>query len=213
MKVSSARFVKSAFKPADFPRDQLREIAFIGRSNVGKSRLLNTLANLKGLARISSSPGRTQAINYFLINDRAYFVDLPGYGYAKVPKQVRDQWRPMVESYLNERPQLRLVLLLVDSRIPPTASDVLMKEWLDHYGIDHVVILTKADKLSKSKLNRAVQTAREVLESQELIPFSAVTGLGKNAVLNRIQTTISQVEATHSSRTRPSTPKQVIPHE
>ena len=198
MKVSSARFVKSAFKPADFPRDQLREIAFIGRSNVGKSRLLNTLASLKGLARISSSPGRTQAINFFLINDRAYFVDLPGYGYAKVPKKVRDQWRPMVESYLNERPQLRLVLLLVDSRIPPTASDVLMKEWLDHYGIDHVVILTKADKLSKSKLNRAVQTARQALESQELIPFSAVTGLGKNAVLNRIQTSISQVEATHS---------------
>ena len=198
MKVSSARFVKSAFKPADFPRDQLREIAFIGRSNVGKSRLLNTLASLKGLARISSSPGRTQAINFFLIDDRVYFVDLPGYGYAKVPKQVRDQWRPMVESYLNERPQLRLVLLLVDSRIPPTASDVLMKEWLDHYGIDHVVILTKADKLSRNKLNRAVQTAREALGSEELIPFSAVTGLGKNAVLNRIQTTISQVEATHS---------------
>jgi len=198
VKVSSARFVKSAFKPADFPCDQLTEIAFIGRSNVGKSRLLNTLARLKGLARISSSPGRTQSVNFFLINDSVYFVDLPGYGYAKVPKKIKDQWRPMVESYLENRPQLRIVLLLVDSRIPPTRDDVLMKEWLDHYGIQHIIVMTKADKLSKSKLNRAVQTAQAALESEELIPFSAVTGLGKNVILHRIQTSISQVETTQS---------------
>lgn len=194
MKVSSARFVKSAYKPADFPRDQLTEIAFIGRSNVGKSRLLNTLASLKGLARISSSPGRTQAINFFLISDRAYFVDLPGYGYAKVPKKIRDEWRPMVESYLGNRPQLRLVLLLVDCRIPPTPDDVLMKEWLDHYRIEHAVILTKADKLSRNQMNRSVQIVREALGAGEVVPFSAITGLGKMKILSRIQTTISQVQ-------------------
>ena len=206
MKVSSARFVKSAHKPADFPRDQLREIAFAGRSNVGKSRLLNTLVSVKGLARISSSPGRTQSINFFLIDEGAYFVDLPGYGYAKVPRKTQSRWGQLVESYLRDRPQLRLVLLLVDCRIPPTPGDVLMKEWLDHYGIESLVVLTKADKLSRSQLNRSVWTAGEALETRNLIPFSAVTGLGKNAILNRIQTAISQAEETHSGRARQLTP-------
>lgn len=160
--------------------------------------MLNTLVSLKGLARISSTPGRTQAINFFIISNGVHFVDLPGYGYAKAPKRVRDEWRPLVESYLGNRPQLRLVLLLVDSRIPPTADDVLMREWLDHYGIEHVVILTKADKLSRSRLDRAIATARETLGAEELIPFSAVTGLGKKAILSRIQTTISKVESTRS---------------
>lgn len=193
MKDSSVRFVKSALEQADFPRDQLSEIAFAGRSNVGKSRLLNTLVGSRGLARISSSPGRTQAINFFRVGDKAFFVDLPGYGYAKVPKEVRERWKGLVESYLANRPQLRLVLLLVDSRIAPTPGDVMLKKWLDHYGIEHVVILTKADKLSRSQLLRSTSRARETLEIDELIPFSAVTGLGKKAILDRIQTTISGV--------------------
>jgi GTP-binding protein len=193
VKVSSVRFVKSALEQADFPRDQLAEIAFAGRSNVGKSRLLNTLVSLRGLARISSSPGRTQAINFFRVGDDTYFVDLPGYGYAKVPKRIRESWKGLVESYLSNRPQLRLVLLLVDCRIPPTPDDVLMKQWLDHYGIAHVVIMTKADKLSRSQLNRSADTAGETLGTNDPIPFSALTGLGKKAILNRIQTTISGV--------------------
>jgi GTP-binding protein len=191
VKVSSARFVTSASKPADFPRDQLREIVFVGRSNVGKSRLLNALAGIQGLARISSSPGRTQTINFFSINERFYFVDLPGYGYAKAPKRIQAQWRPLVEGYLEGRQQIELVLLLVDSRIPPTPDDVMMKEWLDRYGIEKSVILTKSDKLSRSQLIRSAKRASEVLGEEELIPFSAVSGLGKDTVWSRIRAAVS----------------------
>lgn len=191
MKVTSARFVKSALEPADFPRDQFQEVAFIGRSNVGKSRLLNALVNIGGLARISSSPGRTQTINFYLINDRFYFVDLPGYGYAKVPRKVQAGWKKMVEGYLLDRPQLRLALLLIDCRIPPTPNDVLMKEWLGQYSIEHTTILTKADKLSRNQLNESINRTRKVLATDEVIPFSAVKNLGKDSVLTKIRTVIS----------------------
>jgi len=191
VKVRSARFIKSTQKPADFPRDQLQEIAFIGRSNVGKSSLLNALANLGKLARISRSPGRTQTINFYSINDNLYFVDLPGYGYAKVPKQVQGKWRNMVEGYMQDRPQLKLALLLVDCRIGPTPDDILMKEWLDHYQIENTVILTKSDKLSRNQLIQSVKRAEKTLETEELIPFSAVTGLGRKETLNRIETAVS----------------------
>lgn len=191
MKVSSARFIKSALKPADFPKDRFKEIAFIGRSNVGKSRLLNSLANFGKLARISSSPGRTQTINFFSINDRFYFVDLPGYGYAKVPKKLQAGWRSMVEGYLRDRPQLKLALLLVDCRIPPTPDDILMKEWLDYYAIENAVVLTKSDKLSRNRLTQSVRRAREVLGTDELIPFSAVSNLGKDSVWSRIRAAVS----------------------
>jgi GTP-binding protein len=191
VKVSSARFIKSAEKPADFPRDQLDEVAFIGRSNVGKSRLLNALAGIGGLARISSSPGRTQTINFFSINERLYFVDLPGYGYARVPRKIQERWQPMVEGYLQDRPQLKLVLLLVDSRIAPTPNDVQMKEWLDHFGMNKVVILTKSDKLSRNQLVQSVKRANDVLDAGELVPFSAVSGLGKDEVWRRIRAAVS----------------------
>ena len=191
MKVSSARFVKSAQKPTDFPRNRLQEIAFVGRSNVGKSSLLNSVVNLRGLARISKSPGRTQTINFYLIDDRFYFVDLPGYGYAKVPVKIRDRWRQMVNGYLEDRQQLKLVLLLVDCRIPPTDKDLLMKEWLDYYKIDCTVVLTKADKLSRNRLSQSVQRAQKDLGTDELIPFSAVTGLGRESTLKRIWAAVS----------------------
>jgi len=191
VKVKSARFVKSAQKPADFPRDSLAEVAFIGRSNVGKSRLLNALVNVSGLARISSSPGRTQTINFFVINDRLRFVDLPGYGYAKVPKRIQAGWRGMVEGYLNGRPQLKLALLLVDSRIPPTPDDKQMKEWLDYFGIESSIVLTKSDKLSRNRLVQSEKRAGEILGTQELSPFSAVSGLGKDAVWRRILAAVS----------------------
>ena len=191
MKVSSARFVKSALKPDDFPGYRLQEIAFIGRSNVGKSRLLNALVNLRGLARISRSPGRTQTINFYLINDHFYFVDLPGYGYAKVPKKVQAGWREMVEGYLRDRQQLKLALLLVDCRIPPTPNDILMKEWLDYNHIENAVILTKADKLKRNQMNQSIRKATEELGTEELIPFSAVTRLGRDSVLSMIRTAIS----------------------
>jgi GTP-binding protein len=194
VKVRSARFIKSVQNPADFPRDQLDEVAFVGRSNVGKSKLLNALAGIKGLARISSSPGRTQTINFFSINERFYFVDLPGYGYAKVPKRVKAQWRPMVEGYLEGRPQLKLVLLLVDCRIEPTPADIQMMEWVDHYGINKVIILTKTDKLSRNQLVQSVKKASKALGTEELIPFSTVSGLGKDSVWSKIRSVVSQVE-------------------
>jgi GTP-binding protein len=190
VKVRSARFVKSAKQPDDFPHDQRAEIAFCGRSNIGKSSLINVLTNSHGLARTSSSPGRTQTINFFLVNDDIYFVDLPGYGYAKVAKSVRDTWGAMIEGYLRSREQLKLAVMLVDSRIPPTDSDLMMKDWLDHYRIPVAVVLTKADKLSRNQLNQTLRTDAGMLHTKQIFPFSAVTSYGKDAVLSRIQEAI-----------------------
>jgi ribosome biogenesis GTP-binding protein YsxC/EngB len=193
VKISSARFVKSATQPDDFPRDQRPEIAFCGRSNIGKSSLLNTLTDARGLARTSSSPGRTQTINFFLINDRIYFVDLPGYGYAKVPKVVKEKWGVMIEGYLRDREQLKLALMLVDSRMPPMESDVMMKQWLDHHRIPNAVVLTKIDKISRNQLNQALRTGARTLKTKEIIPFSAVTHSGKDEILARIRTALDHI--------------------
>jgi GTP-binding protein len=186
VKISSARFIKSATRPDDFPRDQRPEIAFCGRSNVGKSSLLNTLTNVRGLARTSSSPGRTQTINFFLINESMYFVDLPGYGYAKVSKAVRQSWGPMIEDYLRNRTQVNLAVMLVDSRIAPTDADVMMKKWLDHRRIPNTVVLTKTDKISSNQLHQALRQGAQTLTTKEIIAFSAVTGAGKDELLTRI---------------------------
>ena len=217
MKVRSARFVKSASRALDFPRDGRGEVAFIGRSNVGKSRLLNALAGVRGLARISRSPGRTQTINFFLVDERFYLVDLPGYGYARVPRKVQSAWHGMVESYLRGRPQLKLVLLLVDARIPPTPDDVRTREWLDYHGVESAVVLTKADKLSRNQMVQSVKRTRDTLcirnanpsfedakpgieeSTEEPVPFSAVSGLGKDAVWRRIRDAVFQVEASPPS--------------
>jgi len=193
VKISSARFVKSAIRPEDFPRDRRPEIAFCGRSNIGKSSLLNTLTNVHGLARTSSSPGRTQTINFFLIDDRMYFVDLPGYGYAKVPKAVKETWGSMIEGYLSHRDPLKLVLMLVDSRMPPTDSDVTMKNWLDHQQIPSSIVLTKTDKISRNQLTQALRTSAQTLRTKEIIPFSAVTGSGKDELLTRIRAAIDHI--------------------
>ena len=190
MRTSSARFVKSAKQASDFPRDKYPEIAFCGRSNSGKSSLLNALTNSQGLARTSSSPGRTQLINFFLIDGQTYYVDLPGYGYAKVPKGIRDTWGEMVEGYLRNRDPLKLAIMLVDSRIPPTDSDLVMKEWLDHFGIPSLVVLTKSDKISRNETNNALRKCAQTLQSKEIIAFSAVTGFGKEAILKKIRDAI-----------------------
>jgi len=186
VKISSARFIKSATRPDDFPRVQRPEIAFCGRSNVGKSSLLNSLTNFRGLARTSSSPGRTQTINFFVINESVYFVDLPGYGYAKVSKRIRESWGPMIEDYLRNREQLNLAFMIVDSRMAPTDSDVMMKQWLDHCGIPNTVVLTKTDKISNNQLHQALRRGTQTLNAKEIIAFSAVTGAGKEAILARI---------------------------
>ena len=186
MKISSARFMKSTTRPDDFPRDQRPEIAFCGRSNVGKSSLLNTLTNVRGLARTSSTPGRTQTINFFVINESMYFVDLPGYGYGKVSKTVRESWGPMIEDYLRNREQLNLAVMIVDSRMAPTDSDVMMKQWLDRCRIPTTVVLTKTDKISNNQLHQALRQGTQTLDTKEIIAFSAVSGAGKDAILARI---------------------------
>jgi len=193
VKISSARFVKSATRPDDFPRDQRPEIAFCGRSNIGKSSLLNVLTNARGLARTSSSPGRTQTINFFLIDESMYFVDLPGYGFARVPKAVKENWGAMIAGYLQHRAQLKLALLLVDSRMPPTDADVMMKDWLDHHRIPNAVVLTKTDKISRNQLNQALLTGARTLNTKEIVPFSAVTNSGKDEILKRILAAVDQI--------------------
>jgi GTP-binding protein len=190
VRISSARFVKSAKQANDFPKDRKPEIAFCGRSNSGKSSLLNALTNSQGLARTSSSPGRTQLINFFLVDGQTYYVDLPGYGYAKVPKGIRDTWGEMIESYLRNREPLKLAIMLVDSRIPPTDSDQTMKGWLDHFGIPNLIVLTKSDKISRNELTKALKIGAETLQTKEIIAFSAITGFGKEEVLKKIRDAI-----------------------
>ncbi|MCL6635101.1 MAG: ribosome biogenesis GTP-binding protein YihA/YsxC [Peptococcaceae bacterium] len=189
MKIKSAEFVTSAVKAADYPAGQLPEVALAGRSNVGKSSLLNKLVNRKGLARTSNTPGRTRQLNFFLVNGLFRLVDLPGYGYARVSEREREGWRKMVEDYLKDRENLRGVVLLVDSRHPPSALDVQMYQWLKHYGKPTAVAATKADKLSRSRLLQSLKAIRAALplaEGEPLVPFSAETGQGREELLKII---------------------------
>jgi GTP-binding protein len=189
MKISSADFVASAVKAADYPAGELPEVALAGRSNVGKSSLLNKLVNRKGLARISKTPGRTRLINFFIVNKAFHLVDLPGYGYASVPLQEKESWRKMVEGYLKASNNLKGVIMLVDSRHPPSAQDIQMYSWLKYSGVDAVVVVTKADKISRSKLMQSLNVIRDTLplaEGDTLLPFSAETGLGREELLEKI---------------------------
>jgi GTP-binding protein len=151
MKISTAEFLTSAVSPAQYPRQPLPEVAFAGRSNVGKSSLINTLVHRKNLVKTSATPGKTQAINFFVVNQRFLLVDLPGYGYAKVPREVQASWRPMVETYLRQRATLRAVVHIVDLRHPPTAQDQQLRSWLLHHGITVVTVATKADHVTRSQ--------------------------------------------------------------
>ena len=154
MKIRSAEFILSASSPWQFPAPTLPEIAFAGRSNVGKSTLINSLLNRKKLVKTSSTPGKTQLINFFKINDAFHFVDLPGYGFAKVPENVRQQWQRLIEAYLQERECLRNVVLIVDSRHGPTAQDRQLKEWLDYYERPVLIVASKIDKLKRGQIQK-----------------------------------------------------------
>jgi GTP-binding protein len=188
MEVTKAEFIKSAVKPKDYPPEDLPEVAFVGRSNVGKSSLINVLANRKALVRTSSTPGRTQLINFFNINAILTLVDLPGYGYAKAPPELRKQWGPMIETYLARRGNLRAVVLILDIRRIPTDGDLGMLGWLATYGIPPIVVLTKCDKLSK--VERARQTALIAAaikrDRNELLHFSALSRDGRDAIWQEI---------------------------
>lgn len=186
MRVTSAKFVKSAFKETDWPRDKRLEIAFLGRSNVGKSSFINSLLGVRGLARTSSTPGRTQALNFFLINETFWFVDLPGFGYARAPKNVQAQWSDAASEYLEKSPQLALSVHLIDARHEPTTRDLQLREWLTHHDRSHVIVATKADKLSNNELAKNIARAKKVLNTPNVIAYSSVTGRGANEVWRAI---------------------------
>ena len=189
MIIKSAEFIKSAVKPAQYPDAVLPEFAFTGRSNVGKSSLINTLVNRKRLVKTSATPGRTQLINFFLINKMFSFVDLPGFGYAKVPASVRKKWGPMIETYLSTRKTLKGVALIMDVRRIPGIQDLNFIEWLYYYNIPGILILTKADKLSKTKQLTQKATIAKTLsvDKDELILFSAKSRLGKDVVWDAVE--------------------------
>ncbi|KKM09043.1 hypothetical protein SY88_21405 [Clostridiales bacterium PH28_bin88] len=185
-----AEFVTSAVKPGQYPQDGLPEIALVGRSNVGKSSLINTVTGRRGLARISSSPGRTQTINFFRVGGEWYLVDLPGYGFARVPREVKEAWGRMIERYLAGRTFLRAVVQLVDLRHPPSDQDVEMYRWLAHFQLPVIVVATKADKVSKGRQQHHLQVVRRILElpsGAQVVPFSAVTGQGKETLAAAIR--------------------------
>jgi GTP-binding protein len=195
MKITSAEFVKSSFGEQDWPRTSLPEVAFAGRSNVGKSSLINSLLGVKGLARTSSTPGRTQALNFFLINRRFHFVDLPGYGYARVPRAIRESWGEIVTTYLAKRESLVLSIQIVDSRHDPSKLDLQLREWLTAYAKPHLTVATKSDKLSQNELRKNIGRAREILGASagggEVIAYSAVTGYGRERIWRAIEAAIT----------------------
>ncbi|TMV52945.1 YihA family ribosome biogenesis GTP-binding protein [Paenibacillus mesophilus] len=189
MKVTQAEFIISAVGPDQYPDDGLPEIALAGRSNVGKSSLINKMIQRKNLARTSSQPGKTQTLNFYKINEELYFVDLPGYGYAKVSMAQRQEWGKFIESYLLKRDRLRMVILLVDVRHPPTRDDVSMYDWLGHYGIPICVVATKADKVPRSRWQKHLKQVKETLlvrGTDSVILFSSETGLGKDELWSLI---------------------------
>ena len=167
------------------PKNDLPEIAFLGKSNVGKSSLINTLMQRKSLARTSQAPGKTQTINYYKVNDSLYFVDLPGYGYAKVSQELRQKWGKMIERYITSSPTLKLICLLVDIRHEPTENDRLMYDWIKYHGYKVLLILTKADKLKRSVLNKHIKMIEKVLKMADedmIVAFSSETKQGREEV-------------------------------
>lgn len=189
MRIKQSEFIISAVKKSQYPVDQRVEIAFVGRSNVGKSSIINALTNRKKLAKVSQTPGKTRLINFFLINNDFYLVDLPGYGYAKVSKAEKASWGETIERYLNGREELKRVVLLVDSRHKPTADDIMMHEWIKHYGYDVIVVATKSDKLSNNALRKSEKVIREALKlsgNDKLYFFSSLNKKGSEQLINNL---------------------------
>ena len=189
MKVISSEFVKSVYDVAACPGDRLPHIAFSGRSNVGKSSLINSLLNRKKLALVSSTPGKTQALNFFLINHAFYFVDLPGYGYAKVPWNMSKGWQGLIGNYLENCANLKGLIAIIDARHPPSHLDLLLFEWLDAKKIPFCAVATKADKLTRNQLCRQVQENLQALKKfnvYDVVPYSSRSGLGHSELWKKI---------------------------
>ena len=189
MKIRSSEIVVSAIRKEQYPAEGLPEIALVGRSNVGKSSATNALLNRRNFARTSQTPGKTRTINFYKINNEFYFVDLPGYGYAKVSKSEKDKWGVIMERYLQDREELCAIFLLVDIRHEPTNDDVMMYEWIKHFGYNCVVIATKADKISRGQYQKHISIIRKKLQlekDEKVIPLSSSKKTGVEDVWNEI---------------------------
>ena len=187
---NKAEFILSAVQPGAFLRDGRPQVAFAGRSNVGKSSVINRLLNRKNFARVGATPGKTTQVNYFLIDGRIYFTDLPGYGYAKVSKEERDRWGRLMENYFQEQGLITLGVLIVDARHKPTADDVTMCTWFKESGCPLIVVANKLDKLKKNEIEPNLQRIWDTLalpDTAALIPFSAEKGIGKTELLSAIE--------------------------
>ena len=190
MEVNHAELMISAVKPEQYPNDELPEFALAGRSNVGKSSFINKMINRKKLARTSAKPGKTQTLNFYKIEETFYFVDVPGYGFAKVSKKEREAWGEMIETYLLERPSLTAVIFIIDARHPPTTDDIMMYEFLKFYEIPCMIIATKADKIPKGKYQKHKKIIKESLhitQGDHIILFSSQTGMGKDQAWQILQ--------------------------
>lgn len=189
LNVQIAEFIRSAAKREDFPRDRLPQVVFAGRSNVGKSSVINRLLNRKNLARVGSAPGKTTHINYFLIDEKLYLVDLPGYGYAKVSKTERARWAKLIETWFDDTELMTLGVMLVDIRHKPTVDDCTMAEWFKASGKPFIIVANKQDKIKKSELEPNIARIRETLGLSEetlVIPFSAEKSVGRQELLDQI---------------------------
>ena len=190
MIVKKAELETVAVKQSQYPEDNVLEVAFAGRSNVGKSSLLNLLTNRKSLARVSGSPGKTRTINFYRVNDAFRIVDLPGYGYAKISKSVSENWGEMMEEYFQNRQGLKKVVQLVDIRHAPSAQDVQMYEYLRHYGLDGLIVATKADKVSRNEMQKCMKVIRQTLKlgpEDIIIPVSSLKREGHDKLLAEIE--------------------------
>jgi len=195
MKIRTAEYLVSAVNSQQYPQSSKPEIALVGRSNVGKSSFINKFINRRGLARTSSVPGKTQTINFYLINEAWFFVDLPGYGFAKVSKGTRAFWGRFIEEYLNKRPHLVGIIQLVDIRHAPSADDIIMQEWLVESGIPFLVVATKADKIAKSKWSKQLKLVQENLkfvQADSLTAFSAQTGDGLEKIAEWVSSLVGE---------------------
>lgn len=188
MSLKNVKFIKSAVKPQDYPSPDKPEVAIVGRSNVGKSSLINAIFK-RSIAKVSSTPGKTRLINFFTLNDDIYFVDLPGYGFASVSQKERLNWQKMIEDYLLNRENLKLIIMLVDTRYPPTNLDILMKQWLESFDKPYIVVGTKIDKLNQSEKAKAKKVIKETLELDDdatIFLVSSKEGTGIDTLINEI---------------------------
>lgn len=199
MKIKKVQFIKSAVLPKDYPPPDKAEVAIVGRSNVGKSSLINAIFNRK-IAKVSSSPGKTRLINFFLLNDNMYFVDLPGYGYASVSKKEKQKWKKMIDDYFKTRQNLGLVVLLIDSRHKPTMLDKVMKDYLETLGIPYIIVATKMDKLNQSEKAKVKKIIKETLKLPTNIPIILTSSKEKTNIDEVVDTITNYIPTTKAKK-------------